>query len=451
MGLVVWLGCRSKCCLMGWVDLNTIKRISCLVTAIVCLPVFAQNADNAEALFENFQNRLYQIRTIDIASGSKSSIGSAFAINEQGVLATNYHVVSNKILHPEKYSLSAIDWQQKPRAIEVLQVDVVNDLALVKFTEQQNNQFLKISSKAPEKGEQIYSLGNPRDLGMTVVPGTYNGITAHSYYDRVLFSGSINPGMSGGPVLNHQGDVIGVNVATSGNQISFLVPVNHLEQLILRLNVNSNKSLPEDRSAVSHKPPLIEQAYQQLKDNQQQLMRRLIDGNWQTATLGKSEVVGELDNFISCWGESRDSKDDKFKEIFRRCRNKEYVYIAPDFYTGTVEMEFYWYQTDRLTSWQFYRMLNDSFGSVSAGNRAGEEHVTEYSCATDFVEQSQLSTRKMVYCVREYKQFQGLFDVLFLSATVNQQHKSLVSHYTLAGVSQENAQQFLTQFMERVK
>ena len=54
---------------------------------------------------------------------------------------------------------------------------------------------------------------------------------------NILFSGSLNPGMSGGPTLNEQGSVIGVNVATSGNEISFLVPAQYLAIILERLKL----------------------------------------------------------------------------------------------------------------------------------------------------------------------------------------------------------------------
>ena len=49
------------------------------------------------------------------------------------------------------------------------------------------------------KGERLYSMGNPLDLGFTIVEGTYNGPVERSYNERIHFSGAINPGMSGGP------------------------------------------------------------------------------------------------------------------------------------------------------------------------------------------------------------------------------------------------------------
>ena len=64
--------------------------------------------------------------------------------------------------------------------------------------------FFEISDTTPTKGEELFSLGNPHDLGMIVVPGTYNGLKKESFNDRIHFTGSVNSGMSGGPVVNAQ-------------------------------------------------------------------------------------------------------------------------------------------------------------------------------------------------------------------------------------------------------
>ncbi|NVJ51612.1 MAG: trypsin-like peptidase domain-containing protein [Gammaproteobacteria bacterium] len=426
----------------------SILRLSLLVlVGVLILPVVASTDasndsklapeeahKNAQQLFHDYRNRLYQVRTIDKASGSKAAIGSAFAVAANGVLATNYHVVSKYILKPEKYSITVVDHADVVTEVTVIKLDVINDLALLQLPASTAKPVIRLAEHLPQQGESIFSLGNPRDLGMTVVPGTFNGITAYSVYDRVLFSGSINPGMSGGPVLNESGELIGVNVATSGNALSFLVPLNKLRKLI-------NEPLDDD---------LRQQALSQLTRNQDLLMAKILASDWQTAPLGQAQVLAEMSDFISCWGESDTRPKEQFQQVFRRCRNSEYIYMAPDFYTGIYELEFYFYSTEKLSTWQFYRMLNDSFASVSAGNIASEDHVSEFNCRSDFVAEENSSKSKAVYCVREYRQYPGLYDVLFLAATISDSQSSLVSHYTLSGISQENAQKFLAKFLEVV-
>ena len=109
---------------------------------------------------------------------------------------------------------------------------MVNDLALVRATDLAADDDCRLALAEPPIGVPVFALGNPLDLGLTVVPGTYNGINLTSYHPRVHFTGSLNSGMSGGPTLSESGQVIGINVSTAGNQVSFLVPVAALHKLI---------------------------------------------------------------------------------------------------------------------------------------------------------------------------------------------------------------------------
>ena len=117
--------------------------------------------------------------------------------------------------------------------LQLVDFDVISDLAVLQHP-QPSEDFFKISDSTLDKGDIAYALGNPGDWGVIMVPGPTNGTVEHSYEDRVLFSGSLNPGMSGGPSLNGHGELIGVNVATAGSQLSFLVPVDKVVRLLAR-------------------------------------------------------------------------------------------------------------------------------------------------------------------------------------------------------------------------
>ena len=130
-------------------------------------------------------------------------------------------MISGFARYPQKYRIEFLDNKGGKGNLSLESVDVINDLALVKRELETEIPYFKIAAKAPSKGEELYSLGNPHDLGMIVVPGTYNGLKKNAFNDRIHFTGSVNSGMSGGPVVNHKAEVVGVNVATSGNQIGF--------------------------------------------------------------------------------------------------------------------------------------------------------------------------------------------------------------------------------------
>src|SRR6201999_2275505 len=86
------------------------------------------------------------------------------------------------------------------------------------------------------QGARVYSLGNPHDVGLSIVEGTYNGQLAETLFERIHFTGSLNPGMSGGPAIDRAGRVVGVNVASMGNQLSFLVPIRFARELLEKVH-----------------------------------------------------------------------------------------------------------------------------------------------------------------------------------------------------------------------
>ncbi len=194
-------------------------------------------APSAQEVFEANAPRVVQVRIVEAESGSKRSIGSGFVASGDGHVVTNYHVVSEMVHHPERYRIELVDAEEATREAKLLAFDVVHDLAIVQCDPIPAPPFLLLERPHGRlrKGDRLYSLGNPLDLGMSVVEGTYNGTLEHSRYERIHFTGSLNPGMSGGPAILGDGRVVGVNVASAGNQVSFLVSADRVRDLIARV------------------------------------------------------------------------------------------------------------------------------------------------------------------------------------------------------------------------
>lgn len=406
---------------------------------LVVLSSMSYAEEQAEAIFKQLAPSLYQIRLIDKASGEKSSIGSGFQISKDGLIATNYHVVSSYARHPEKYRIEYLDSQGKKANLTLKNIDVINDLALVKRETDHDMPFFSISESIPTMGEELFSLGNPHDLGMIVVPGTYNGLKKESFNDRIHFTGSVNSGMSGGPVVNKATQVVGINVATSGNQIGFLVPRDKLLTLIEAYH--SNQVVDIDS-----------QMAQQLDNYQQKLINKLLDSDWQLKQLGGGIIPTISVPFIRCWGESNADKSDALIMLaVANCSLEENTYITGDFFTGSLEMEFRYLQAKKLSDIKFYQLFQRQIARVMPSNKAGKDDVTEFECQHDIVmPQSQAINNKAIFCTRAYKDFDGLYDALYLGISIDRDDQALISHFTLAGVSQQSAQAFTKKFMESV-
>ncbi|MDA0821308.1 MAG: serine protease [Proteobacteria bacterium] len=400
-------------------------------------------AQDAKSLFSEYGNRIYQIRIIDRNSGKQAGLGSGFLVDADGHVVTNYHVVSAYTHHPDRFDIEFVSHAGDKGALALVNLDVINDLALLQLNDPPDY-FIELADQLPEHGEAIYSIGNPHDLGWTVIPGTYNGIAAHSVYERIHFSGSVNPGMSGGPVLNNKGEVIGVNVATAGNQLSFLVPLNRLTAFIGRSETSTFDIAMGDQTVAD-----------QLRKNQRSMINKLLEDSWDTAELGHAVVPSEISPQVRCWGYSEDDPEILYSHSATTCGSEEQIYLSSEFTTGNVAYQFNWLDSKELNSIRFYNMYAEKFAKAYADNEAGKEDVTEFACHEDFIRSDSLSGRDVVtkttFCVREYKKYRGLFDVLFFGASVHERTAGLISHFTIAGIERELAMAFMRKFISSIQ
>ena len=93
--------------------------------------------DNVSDLFFDLKQSILQIRVIDIASGSKSAIGSGFVVDSNGLVSTNYHVVEQKVSKPDKYRVEYLTNTNQKGELRLVDVDVINDLALLETADLQ--------------------------------------------------------------------------------------------------------------------------------------------------------------------------------------------------------------------------------------------------------------------------------------------------------------------------
>jgi S1-C subfamily serine protease len=165
-----------------------------------------------------------------------TATGSGFVINSDGTILTNYHVVENAVKVEVSFE------HGKTVEAKVVGKDPSNDLAVLHIpTEGLTMHVLTLgdSSKA-EVGDPVLAIGNPfgydRTLTTGVISALQRQITSPNGFsiDNVLQTDApINPGNSGGPLLNEQGEVIGINsqIETGGSGdgsvgIGFSIPIN---------------------------------------------------------------------------------------------------------------------------------------------------------------------------------------------------------------------------------
>lgn len=397
-----------------------------------------QAADETSRVFAAYKDEVVQIQLIDVASGSKASIGSGFRVSADGLLVTNFHVVSALIYNPERYFAEFVSENGDRGNVELRAIDVVHDLALLK-ADAPSDAFLELADTAPNKGERLYAFGNPHDIGLTIVEGTYNGLREKSMYDKIHFTASINPGMSGGPTINRSGAVVGVNVSTAGNQLSFLVPVKYVAELVRQRTAPATSA-----------PDFTALATTQLLDNQASYVDRLLGLPVVFTNMSQFQALGRIADFLNCWGDTQREDDALYEWAYQSCSTSDDLFLSDHQTSGVISFTHELFSTEELDRLRFFGFLQDRFQVFRPTTESDEEMVTNFDCETDFVKHG-ATTTKVVFCLRAYKKFDGLFDAYLKASVLATPSEALQSTLSLAGVSFDNAMRVSKRFLESIQ
>ena len=168
------------------------------------------------------------IETFD-ARGEKLSRGSGFFVDSDRVV-TNRHVIDNAY-RAEVHSYNGSVYQVKG----VIAVDAEGDLALLRVDTPPNQvRPLLLDRTSPQEGESIVVIGNPFGLEGSVTNGIVSAVRDIPTFGRIIqITAPISPGSSGSPVVNMQGQVIGVATLqiTGGQSVNFAIPSERISQL----------------------------------------------------------------------------------------------------------------------------------------------------------------------------------------------------------------------------
>ena len=414
------------------------NKIKCLISlAALCLSSVVQAVPvsfDAEDIYRDLQDRIFQVQVIDKVSNKKMSIGTGFRVSVDGLIATNYHVVANFLHEPDQYRVEYLAHDGSSGVVTVRDIDVIHDLAIVQ-ADLPGTAYLSVTTQHMAKGTRIYAIGNPHDLGMSIVEGTFNGLLEKSLYEKILFSGALNPGMSGGPALNRRGEVIGINVSTAGNELSFLVPGRYLSALLNEVQLASGKPLD-----------LRQRITQQLINSQQHTLQQLLAEKWKTMKLGDVEVPAELMSYYKCWGQTDNKTEQLYSHTYSACSSSDSIYISDHFETGSIDFRYDLLSSDKLNSLQFYNMYTDKFSKGYSNNNADEDDVGNYRCNSRFIDTSGKKWKAAI-CIRDYKKFAGLYDVSLNMASLDGGTSGLLVSLNASGLSKENTMALLQKFI----
>jgi len=410
------------------------RALAWLLGALALLAAGTAVAEDSQAIFEMHEDAVFQIRVVNRETGEKTSIGSGFIFDRPNRLATNYHVVSHYIEKPDTYRLQYLASDGSDGELTLIAVDAVHDLALVEAPAPLGEP-LAVDAP-PAKGAPLFAMGNPLDLGLTIAAGTNGGVLSQTDASRILFSGSLNAGMSGGPTFDERGVVVGVNVSTARNDISFIVPTRYLESLL------AAPPWPDEA--------LRDEIGRQIRDYQTRYLDRIVSAAWNPTRLRQMRVPGAVSPTIRCWDASPKKKEERLYRRFSvSCKNENDIYLTDRLEVGKILYEYIWIETDDLEPLRFYR-LYQALNNSQFGSRAREEDVERFRCHTDFVDVN-AQPFKTTLCVRPYKNYPGLSDVLFTAALVGQQGTGFIFNLDLSGTDFIAARRLIARFLQEIR
>lgn len=218
------------------------KRKSWFYLSLILLMIFnfaVIARDSIPEIIKKIEPSIIVVLTYD-REGKLLGQGSGFFINENGEAITSRHVLEGAV----RAEVKTIDGMIYP-ITKIIAEDQDGDIVKLEVTIPKNQlHFLEISPVLPEVGEQIVVIGSPLGLEQTVSDGIVSAVRKIPIFGKIIqISAPISPGSSGSPVVNLNGEVIGVATfqMVEGQNLNFAIPGSR----ILELSSESPQNISE--------------------------------------------------------------------------------------------------------------------------------------------------------------------------------------------------------------
>lgn len=395
-----------------------------------------------EHRYERFERSLFTIEVHSGNEGAKSTIGSGYLVSRDGLVATNYHVVGSSIDEPSRYSVRAVNGTTALPA-SLVSFDLVNDLAILRVAGSAAPPF-ELAEAPPKLGSAVVAFGNPEHLGLSLVNGVFNGLAARGVVDRMLISMPLNSGMSGGPILDGRGRVVGTNVAIrrEANSLSFGVPVAKLHALLRRPQVPLTKA------------GLLEETRRQLREFEAATSERLVeafDGARDASPVvvgrGRSRRPPEL---LECWDGSQEHPNEAVTDAWYRCDLQFSPTVEGLGPVGSMQLILQQRRSQR-SSYGFYGTVEHvaaSWARVSAVSPHDEVRRPPRCVASRF--ELSGTVWKASTCVTGYAKHPGLADYELIAVSVSDARDAFLVYLQVSGMRADSFEKITRRTLEGI-
>jgi S1-C subfamily serine protease len=188
------------------------------------LKLLKSEQDDFSGVIEDAVKAVVTVRT-------DKSVGTGFIVDSSGYIVTNYHIIDGS-----ENSVEIVTYDRDTFDAELIGKDEVRDLALLKIPGQYSSLELADSDNL-QVGKKVIAIGNPLGLTLTVTEGIVSALhrVGPSGLDEYIQTDvSLNPGNSGGPLIDTQGKVVGINNFKIGGaeSLGFSLESNVIRQQI---------------------------------------------------------------------------------------------------------------------------------------------------------------------------------------------------------------------------
>lgn len=391
----------------------------------------------ARAVLARTKDALVRLRVTHIATGALASSGTGFVATPDGLVLTNYHLISKIALAPGDHALELEHADGSRTTPRLVAIDVADDLAVL-ATGRSGQPFLPVPDAWTLERRRGFAMGYPGDLDAAIVEGTYSFATTERAL-RLDFSGAIEPGMSGGPAVTRDGEVFGVNVArrAGDRRVRNLVPGNFAAWLLTR--AASVKEPPAD-----FRKEVVAQVSARLRDT------LFEPGVASTTAMGHYIVPDVQAAYARCEDVPPKFAWDAFPRSTRTCQTRNGLFVDDDLQTGAFLFRHERFEKGTLPTAAFADRMERVFATgLPRPEAQGGEAFTAFRCHDGFIRRPGGALR-VALCARAYRKLAGLYQFHLRALTVESSSSALLTTLTLSGLSFKDGQHLAVRYLEEI-
>ncbi len=232
----------------GWVGRKTAEVVEAFTTSKVTLSTNGNGEEPAGRFTKVAAAIADSVVTVESVSDQEGTQGSGVVIDGRGYIVTNNHVISDAANNPSQYKMTVVFNSGKEVPVHLVGRDPKTDLAVLKVDNVDHLTVARFGdSDKVRVGDEVLAAGAPLGLRSTVthgivsalhrpVPLSGDGSDTDTVIDAIQTDASINHGNSGGPLIDMDSQVIGINTAgkslsDSASGLGFAIPVNEVKRV----------------------------------------------------------------------------------------------------------------------------------------------------------------------------------------------------------------------------